>query len=63
MRGPPAAFLLARVRLPPDGHGDRPHRLRKRPRAKPGMEEGWDGGPTLVGVAGPMARLVGSLDV
>ena len=27
------------------------------------VEEGWVGGLTLVGFAGPMARLVGSLDV
>ena len=60
---PPGTRLPARVRLPPNGHGNRPQRLRKRPRAMARVEAGWIGGLTLVGVTGPMPRLVGSLDV
>ena len=61
--GTAGTLLPVRGDLPPNGHGDRPQRMCKRPRAVACMEEGWVGDLALVGFTGQMARLVGSLGV
>ena len=63
VRGPTGTRMPSRGRLPPNSHGDRPQRLCQRPRTVACVEEGSVGGLALVGCAGQMARLVGSLDV
>ena len=61
--GPAGTLLLTRGGLPLNGHGDRPQRSCKRPRALSCLEERWVSGLALVGFTGQIARLVESLDV